>query len=115
ALNGMALGGGLELAIRCHGLVATRNAWMQFPEIKLGIVPGLGAMVVPYRRWPHAAAEFHAMLLSAEKMSAAQAHQLGIVSHLADDVPSLIETAVATVKELKGKPRADLDGPIKVP
>ena len=47
ALNGMALGGGFELAMRCHGLVALRDAWMQFPEITLGILPGIGAMVVP--------------------------------------------------------------------
>ena len=47
ALNGMALGGGFELAMRCHGLVAMRDAWMQLPEITLGILPGIGAMVVP--------------------------------------------------------------------
>ncbi|MCZ7655666.1 MAG: enoyl-CoA hydratase-related protein [Rhodocyclaceae bacterium] len=45
ALNGMALGGGLELAMRCHGIVALNSAWMQLPEITLGIVPGIGAMV----------------------------------------------------------------------
>ena len=33
ALNGMALGGGLELALRCHGIVALRNASLQLPEI----------------------------------------------------------------------------------
>ena len=43
ALNGMALGGGLELAMRCHGIVALNSAWMQLPEITLGIVPGIGA------------------------------------------------------------------------
>ncbi|MCG6882029.1 MAG: 3-hydroxyacyl-CoA dehydrogenase/enoyl-CoA hydratase family protein, partial [Deltaproteobacteria bacterium] len=42
AVNGMALGGGLELAMRCHGMVATSNAWFQFPEITLGILPGIG-------------------------------------------------------------------------
>ena len=56
ALNGMALGGGFELAMRCHGLVAMRDTWMQLPEVTLGILPGIGAMVVPYRRWPAAAA-----------------------------------------------------------
>src|SRR5690606_18115227 len=49
ALNGMALGGGFELAMRCHSLVAVRDASMQLPEVTLGIVPGIGAMVVPYR------------------------------------------------------------------
>jgi len=33
AVNGMALGGGLELAMRCHSMVATKNAFFQFPEI----------------------------------------------------------------------------------
>ncbi|HEX7156418.1 MAG TPA: 3-hydroxyacyl-CoA dehydrogenase NAD-binding domain-containing protein, partial [Burkholderiaceae bacterium] len=47
AVNGMALGGGLELAMRCHGIVAVGQAWLQLPEIRLGIVPGIGAMVVP--------------------------------------------------------------------
>ncbi len=37
AVNGMALGGGFEIAIRCHGIVATKNAFFQFPEITLGI------------------------------------------------------------------------------
>ena len=36
-----------------------RGAMLQLPEILLGIVPGLGGMVVPYRRWPKAAAAFH--------------------------------------------------------
>jgi len=52
AVNGFAMGGGLEIAIRCHRLVATRNATLQFPEITLGILPGIGGCVVPYRRWP---------------------------------------------------------------
>ncbi|MCP4243771.1 MAG: 3-hydroxyacyl-CoA dehydrogenase/enoyl-CoA hydratase family protein, partial [bacterium] len=52
ALNGMALGGGLELALRCHSIVASDRASLQLPEVTLGIAPGIGAMVVPYRRWP---------------------------------------------------------------
>ena len=91
ALNGMALGGGLELALRCHGIVALRNASLQLPEILLGIVPGLGAMVVPYRRWPKAAATFHAMMRRAERVSAKTAHELGIVDRLSDDYATMIE------------------------
>ena len=70
ALNGMVLGGGLELALRCHGIVALRGASLQLPEIMLGIVPGMGAMVAPYRRWPAAAKLFHGMMLRGERAPA---------------------------------------------
>lgn len=100
AMNGMALGGGLELAMRCHAVVAVKDAWMQLPEITLGIVPGIGAMVVPYRRWPQAATAFHGMLRQAERLSAQRAHELGMVDVLADDVSDLIRQAVARAKAL---------------
>ncbi len=114
ALNGIALGGGLELAMRCHAIVAQREAELGFPEITLGIAPGIGAMVVPYRRWPHAAALFHAMLRRAERVSAAQAHEAGIVAELADDYASLIRQAVARVNALAGARHASLDGPVAI-
>jgi enoyl-CoA hydratase/3-hydroxyacyl-CoA dehydrogenase len=100
ALNGMALGGGLEMALRCHGIVAMRGAVLQFPEILLGIVPALGGMVVPYRRWPKAAAHIHAMIRRAERMPAQTAHELGIVDALADDYAQMIEAAVKRVHAL---------------
>ncbi|MCC6657586.1 MAG: enoyl-CoA hydratase/isomerase family protein, partial [Rhodocyclaceae bacterium] len=112
ALNGMALGGGLELAMRCHGIVAVKDAWMQLPEITLGIVPGIGAMVVPYRRWPQAAATFHGMLRRAEKLKAAEAHKLGVVDALADDLPGLIAAAVARAQALAGRPSPIATGAI---
>jgi enoyl-CoA hydratase/3-hydroxyacyl-CoA dehydrogenase len=112
ALNGMALGGGLELALRCHALVALRSAWLQLPEVTLGIVPGIGALVVPYRRWPAAAAVFHAMLARAERLQATQAHELGIVDALADDHDQLIRLAQARVRALRtGLPRI-AEGPV---
>jgi len=112
ALNGMALGGGLELAMRCHGIVAVKDAWMQLPEITLGIVPGIGAMVVPYRRWPQAAEAFHGMLRRAEKLKAPQAHALGVVDALADDLPGLIAQAVARVQTLAGRPSGIAKGAV---
>jgi enoyl-CoA hydratase/3-hydroxyacyl-CoA dehydrogenase len=114
ALNGMALGGGLELALRCHGVVATTNASLQLPEITLGIVPGLGAMVVPYRRWPEAAATFHAMMLRAERVSAKKAHAFGIVDRLSDDYAAMIEGAVERVHALAGHLQAPADGAIAI-
>ena len=114
ALNGMALGGGLELALRCHGIVALRNASLQLPEILLGIVPGLGAMVVPYRRWPKAAATFHAMMRRAERVSAKTAHELGIVDALSDDYATMIESAIEHVHALTGNLQAPADGAIAI-
>ena len=115
ALNGMALGGGFELALRCHALVAMRDAWMQFPEITLGILPGIGAMVVPYRRWPAAGRVFNAMLRRAEKLTAVDAHKLGVVAALADDHETLVALAIAEVKALGEGPRAMADGAAAIP
>jgi len=115
ALNGMALGGGLELAIRCRSIVAMRDAWLQFPEITLGILPGIGAMVVPYRRWPAAAPVFHGMLRRAEKLAAARAHELGIVAALADDPAALIAAAVAEVRSMAGRPTGIAQRAIAIP
>ena len=115
ALNGMALGGGFELAMRCHGLVAMQTSWMQLPEVSLGILPGIGAMVVPYRRWPKAAGTFHAMLRRCEKLNARKALELGVVDQLTNSPMELIQAAVARVLGLaKGHERIH-DGPVTVP
>jgi len=114
ALNGMALGGGLEVALRCHGIMAVRGAFLQLPEITLGIAPGLGGMVVPYRRWPKAAKAFHDMLRRADRMSAATAHEFGIVDELADGIPSLIRAAVARVRALSGHLARPVDRPVSI-
>ena len=115
ALNGMALGGGFELAMRCHALVATRDAWMQLPEVTLGILPGIGAMVVPYRRWPAAATVFHDMLRRGERLAAARAHELGIVDLLADDPRSLVLEAAQRVRKLAGRRTPIPDRPVAIP
>jgi len=115
ALNGLALGGGLELAMRCHAIVAQRRATMQLPEVGLGILPGIGAMVVPYRRWPRAAAVLHGMLTRAERLEAVAAHELGIVDELAGDYTDLIARAVARVQALAGCVGRIADGPVDVP
>ena len=114
AINGMALGGGLELALRCHGIVALRDAWFQLPEVTLGIAPGIGAMSVPYRRWPAAAAVFHDMLRLARKLKAERAHELGIVDGLAEDSQALIALAVQRVQELAGALPTIPDAPVEL-
>ncbi len=115
ALNGMALGGGFELAMRCHALVAVEHSWMQLPEVSLGILPGIGAMVVPYRRWPQAAGTFHAMLRRCEKLKARQALALGVVDALAKDSSELITLAVARVQALAQAHARISDAPVALP
>ena len=115
ALNGMALGGGFELAMRCHGIVALSSAWMQLPEVTLGILPGIGAMVVPYRRWPAAAELFHGMLTRAERLKAGTAHEHGIVDALADDFDGLVRAAVDRVQALAGAVHGPADAAVTVP
>jgi len=105
ALNGMALGGGLEVAIRCHRIVAIRGVNIQLPEITLGILPGIGGCVVPYRRWPEGASLFHEMITLGKPINSQTAKNIGMVAELADDVPELIEIAIAEVlKHQSGKP-----------
>jgi enoyl-CoA hydratase/3-hydroxyacyl-CoA dehydrogenase len=115
AVNGYAMGGGLEIAIRCHRIVATQNATLQFPEITLGILPGIGGCVVPYRRWPQAAALFHDMICLAKPVKALQAAEAGIVSQLADGLEELIAAAVTEVRALQGRLPQLSEGPVAIP
>ncbi|MCZ2440047.1 MAG: enoyl-CoA hydratase/isomerase family protein [Burkholderiales bacterium] len=117
AIQGMALGGGFELAMRCHALVAQRQAWFQLPEVSLGILPAIGAMVVPFRRWPQAAPIFQRMLTRAERLRAADAHAAGIVAELAEDFDDLIARAAARVRLLarQGRPPRPAEAAVTLP
>ncbi len=114
ALNGLALGGGLELATRCHALVAIEGAWMQLPEVTLGIVPGIGAMVIPYRRWPKSAKIFNGMLTRAEKLTARTGLEIGMISEIVHYPKDLIPAALRQVAALQNKPHAITDTPVKI-
>ncbi len=115
AVNGMALGGGFELALRCHKLVGAKHAVLQLPEVTLGILPGIGGMIVPYRRWPQGAAIFHEMIRQARRLGAEEAQQLGIFTALADNYADLIKLAVAEVNNMAGKPVPRIpDAPVKL-
>ena len=115
AINGMALGGGLEIAIRCHSMVSTKNAVFQFPEITLGILPGIGGCIVPYRKWPQGASLFHEMICLARRVSAQEAVNIGMVTKVADSYFEMIEAAVEQVKNLQGKIARIPDGSVDIP
>ena len=115
ALNGMALGGGLEVALRCHEMVSTKNAYFQFPEITLGILPGIGGCIVPYRRWPKGAELFHEMICLARPIKAKEAFEMGMVSKIVDDFSDLIPAAIEEVKNLDGNIKRIPDGKVDIP
>jgi enoyl-CoA hydratase/carnithine racemase len=115
ALNGLAMGGGTELAFRCHSVVAMEKAFLQLPEITLGMIPGMGGVVIPYRKWPQAAAKFHAMIGEAERMTVREAVEIGIVKETASSFPDLIETAIAEVNRLQGDIPRISEGQVEIP
>lgn len=115
AVNGIAMGGGLEVAIRCHSIVATQNALLQFPEITLGILPGIGGCVVPYRKWPQGAQLFHEMICFGRPLKAGEAAELGMVSSIAEDFQKLIDAAVEEVNKLQGNITRISEGKIDIP
>jgi Enoyl-CoA hydratase/carnithine racemase len=112
AVNGLALGGGLEVAIRCHSIVASKNASFQFPEITLGILPGIGGCIVPYRKWPQAATVFHEMLQLGKSIKVQEAQRIGMVKKVADDYSSTIKAAIEEVNNLQGKTQRIPDGKV---
>jgi enoyl-CoA hydratase/3-hydroxyacyl-CoA dehydrogenase len=115
AVNGFALGGGLEVAIRCHSIIATQNASFQFPEIGLGILPGIGGCVVPYRKWPQGAELFHEMICLGRAIKAGEAHEIGMVARVVDDYAALICASVQEVQRLQGKITRIPDDRIEIP
>jgi enoyl-CoA hydratase/3-hydroxyacyl-CoA dehydrogenase len=115
AVNGMALGGGLELAMRCHSMVATSNATFQFPEITLGILPGIGGCVIPYRKWPKGAALFNEMICLAKRINTQQAADIGMVAQVSDGYLEMIRAAVAQVHNLQEKLPKVPEGAVDIP
>jgi enoyl-CoA hydratase/3-hydroxyacyl-CoA dehydrogenase len=115
AINGFVMGGGLEVTLRCHSMVAVKNARFQFPEITLGLMPGMGGCIVPYRKWPTGAKVFHEMLCFAKPINAKEAADIGMVSKLADSYYEMIQEAVKEVNRLEGKIKRIPDGKIEIP
>jgi len=80
AINGFALGGGLELAMACHIRVASDNAKLGLPEVTLGLIPGYGGT----QRLTQLVGRGKAleMIMTADMIPAADAQQFGLVNHV---------------------------------
>lgn len=91
AVNGFALGGGLELAMACHFRVASDNAKMGLPEVSLGVIPGYGGT----QRLPQLIGKGRAMelIMTAGMIDANQALSYGLVNYVTtqDDLLPLCE------------------------
>ncbi|MFY0602514.1 MAG: enoyl-CoA hydratase/isomerase family protein [Flavobacteriaceae bacterium] len=80
AVNGFALGGGLELAMACHFRVASDNAKMGLPEVSLGVIPGYGGT----QRLPQLVGKGKAMelIMTAGMIGAEEAKASGLINHV---------------------------------
>jgi enoyl-CoA hydratase/3-hydroxyacyl-CoA dehydrogenase len=101
-MHGLALGGGLELALVCHAIVATPKASMAFPETGLGIYPALGGTQRTTRRVGKGLAKW--LVLCGEAIGAAEALEIGLV----DRVVSLdqLDAEIAAILALGSPPEA---------
>ncbi|WP_299015501.1 enoyl-CoA hydratase-related protein [uncultured Polaribacter sp.] len=96
AINGFALGGGLELAMACHFRIASDNAKMGLPEVSLGVIPGYGGT----QRLPQLVGKGKAMemIMTAGMITAEEAKQFGLVNYVVT-----LEELMPLAEKLAGK------------
>jgi len=97
-INGYSFGGGTELALACTFRLATRNAKMGLPEIKLGLIPGYGGT----QRLPRLVGASRALeiMLTARTVDAEEALRIGLVNRLLDGDP--VAQGIAFAREFSG-------------
>ena len=97
AVEGLALGGGLELALACTLRVAGEKAGFGLPEVRLGLIPGAGGT----QRLPRAVGRGRALdiMLTARQVPALEASEMGLVDRLVEP-GSAVEAALALAREL---------------
>jgi enoyl-CoA hydratase len=101
AINGYALGGGLELAMCCDVIIAGESAQLGQPEVRVGIMPGAGGT----QRLTRAVGKFHAMrlCLTGRPISATEAYQIGLVSQVVPDA-EVVDAALEMARDLARLP-----------
>ncbi|MBN8957686.1 MAG: enoyl-CoA hydratase/isomerase family protein [Rhizobiales bacterium] len=97
-INGFAFGGGLEMALACTFRIATRNAKVGLPEIKLGLIPGYGGT----QRLPRLIGEGRAleMIMTGRTVAADEALAIGLLHRLVDGDP--VEAGITFAREFSG-------------
>ncbi len=104
AINGFALGGGLELAMACHFRVAADTAKMGLPEVSLGVIPGYGGT----QRLPQLIGKGRAMelIITAGMIPADEAYRMGLVNHVVPQAALLDFCNGIASKIIKNSPLA---------
>ena len=99
AINGFALGGGLELALASHIRIASNNARLGLPEVSLGVIPGYGGT----QRLAHMVGRGKAneMVFTAGMISAEEAHQWALVNHVVEQKELLLKAEEIAKKIIK--------------
>ncbi|RKT85560.1 3-hydroxyacyl-CoA dehydrogenase / enoyl-CoA hydratase / 3-hydroxybutyryl-CoA epimerase [Saccharopolyspora antimicrobica] len=99
ALNGTALGGGLEIALACHHRIALNDPKSRFgfPEVTLGLLPGAGGVVRSVRMLGIADALLN-VLLQGQRLRPEKAAKIGIVDELVDTPEQLLARAKEWIK-----------------
>ena len=104
AVNGFALGGGLELAMACHFRIASENAKMGLPEVSLGVIPGYGGT----QRLPQLVGKGRAMemIMTASMIDAQTALNYGLVNHVVPQEELIAFAKNMAAKIMKNSPKA---------
>lgn len=104
AVNGFALGGGLELAMAAHIRIVADNAIMGLPEVSLGVIPGYGGT----QRLPQLIGKGKAMemILTAGKMNAQEALQYGLANHVVSQEELVPFSEKIAQKIMRNSPQA---------
>ena len=104
AVNGFALGGGLELAMSCHFRIASDNAKMGLPEVSLGVIPGYGGT----QRLPQLVGKGRAMelIMTAGMIDAETAKTYGLVNHVVPQAELLEFVKGIATKIMRNSPVA---------
>ena len=96
AIHGFAFGGGLEVALSCHGRIATADAKLALPEVKLGLIPGAGGTQrLPRLIGPEAALD---VIVPGNPVPAKKALAVGILDRIAET--ELLKGAIAFARDL---------------
>jgi len=106
AINGVALGGGLELALHCDLRVAAEHAVLGLPETTLGVIPGAGGT----QRLPRVVGEGRAkeLILLGKRLGAAEALAIGLVNRITPPGASVLEDTLDWIRPIaEGAPIAE--------